>query len=220
MATVLDPAPDRTTPVTLTALASRFGPMPLARIRTDTPPGAATEADVLRVLRRDGRLCELIGGVLLQKDVGYEESLLAGWLITFLNNFVGARRLGFVAGEAGMLRLAPGLVLIPDVSFIARDRLPAGKLPRQPIPSLVPNLAIEILSRGNTREEMRRKVRHYFEAGVELVWIVDANRQTIQVFTSPQQSVVLKSTQTLTGGKVLPGFKLKIRELFAKLEQG
>src|SRR5262249_9858335 len=151
-------------------LAARFGAMSIARIRTTPSPGTATERDVLRAWDREDRLCELIDGILVEKDVGYAESLLAGWLLTILNNFVRPRRLGFVVGEAGLLKLGAGQVRIPDVSYVSRRRLPGGKRPSDPIPRLVPNLAVEVVSRGNTPQELQRKLVEYFEAGVELVW--------------------------------------------------
>lgn len=204
---------------TLFDLSERFGPMPAWRIRTRPHPGTATEKDVLRVLGREDRLCELVDGILVEKDVGYEESYLAGLLLTYLNVFVMPRRLGSVTGEAGMVKLATGLVRIPDVAFVDRRRLPGGKVPVKPIPRLVPNLAVEILSRGNTPNEMQQKLREYFQAGVELVWFVDPRKRTVAVFTAADESTTLAENQTLTGGKVLPGFKLKLRTLFATLDE-
>jgi Uma2 family endonuclease len=217
MATVLDARRKRIRSLTLDDLADRFGPMPVWRIRTDHRPGFATEKDLLRILNHEDRLCELVDGILVEKDVGYEESLIAGKLLTFLNVFVLARRLGVVTGEAGMIRLGVRLIRIPDVAFVSLKRLPGGKVPREPIPRLVPNIAVEVLSRGNTAQEMRRKLEDYFHAGVELVWFVELRQRTVQVFTAPDESVLLSEKQTLTGGKVLPGFKLKLRQLFAGL---
>jgi Uma2 family endonuclease len=204
--------------LTLTDLTQRFGGMPAWRVRTVPAPGTATEKDLLRIHSQDKRLCELIDGTLVEKDVGYEESLLAGILLTFLNNFVMPRRLGLVTGEAGMVKLAPHRIRIPDVAFVARNRLRGGRVPTQAIPRLVPNLAVEVLSRGNTVREMDEKLVEYFQAGVELVWFVDLRARTVEVFTAPGESNVLRENQTLTGGAVLPGFKLKLKELFAQLD--
>jgi Uma2 family endonuclease len=124
-----------------------------------------------------------------------------------------------VAGEAGMMKLAPGLVQIPDVSFIAFASLPGGRRPRKPIPEMVPDLAVEILSPSNTPQEMRLKLAAYFDHGVRLVWLVDPRKRTVDVYTSRRHRTTFKETQTLTGGAVLPGFKLKLKELFAELDE-
>ena len=201
-------------------LFRRFGPIPLRRIVMHPAPGTATEEDVTRLDDHEDRLCELVDGVLVEKAMGWYESYLAGWILTHLNNFVGPRRLGLVAGADGMYRLNPGLVRIPDVSFIPNDRLPGRRIPRDPICPIIPALAVEVLSDGNTRKEMRDKLGEYFARGVLLVWYVDPDKKTFQVFTAPDRSRLVREAQTLDGGDVLPGFSLNLRDLFAEPELG
>jgi Uma2 family endonuclease len=204
--------------LTIADLTEMFGPMPDRRIVREPPPGTASERDVLAIHARENRLCELVDGILVEKAMGYEESLIAVELIRFLATFVAERKLGFVTGEGGMMKLAKGLVCIPDVAFVSTRRLPGGKPPRRPIPRLAPNLAVEVLSESNTAREMERKLIDYFDAGVELVWFVDPRVRTVEVFTAIDSSKLLKVGQTLTGGTVVPGFKLRLRELFAALD--
>jgi Uma2 family endonuclease len=213
MATVL-----RESGLSIAELAERLGGIPRSRIRRDPVPGTATERDILAIHARERRLCELIDGTLVDKPMGYEESLVAVELIRFLANFVRKRKLGLVAGEGGMLKLVPGLVRIPDVSFVAFDRLPGRKLSGQPIPHMAPNLAVEVLSKSNTKREMERKLVDYFDAGVELVWFINPKPRTVEVVSALDDRTLLKVGQTLTGGAVLPGFKLKLRDLFAVLD--
>jgi Uma2 family endonuclease len=203
---------------TVADLADRFGPMLLSRIRREPAPGTATEGDVVEIQRREKRLCELVDGILVEKPMGYEESVIAIEIARRLGNFVDRHKSGLVAGEGGMLRLAKGLVRIPDVSFIATERLPGGKPPRQSIPRLIPNLAVEVLSASNTDREMDQKLEEYFDAGVQLVWHVDPRARTIEVFTAADTSVLYVSGQTLTGAPVLPRFRLRLDDLFARLD--
>ena len=75
-----------------------------------------------------------------------------------------------------------------------------------------------MLSTNNTPEEMERKLREYFLAGVRLVWMIDPRQRTVEVYTAPEApAATLDETQTLDGGKVLPGFKPRLAELFARL---
>src|SRR5438309_3646410 len=104
---------------TLADVVERLGSIPLERIPASPAPGTATEADVLARQGGEKRLYELVDGVLVEKPMGYYESLLAGLLIQILNNFLEQHDLGIALGEAGTLRLAPGLVRIPDVSFLS-----------------------------------------------------------------------------------------------------
>jgi Uma2 family endonuclease len=202
--------------LTLADLIERFGPMPAHRIRSIPPPGLATVEDLLKIIGADDRLWELVDGVLVEKTMGYFESRLAIVLAYLMGRFLEDRDLGIVLGADAASRFAPGLVRIPDVSFVSWDRLPDRKTPREPLPDLVPDLAVEILSPGNTPEEMDRKLRDYFRTGVRLVWYVDPEEQTVRVYTSVEQSRLLKKDDTLDGGAVLPGFSVSITEWFEK----
>lgn len=207
---------DPSAPVTVGDLLKRLGGVPARRVRLVPTPGTATMRDLLRNNESPFRtaLCELVERTLVEKAMGYEESEIACVLIMFLNSFVRPRKLGIVLGEAGMLRLVPGLVRAPDVSFIARASLPGGKRPVGPVPDLAPDLAVEVLSKGKTRAEMARKVREYFDAGTRLVWIVDHRKRVVRVHTSPRDVTTLTDADTLDGAPVLPGFRLPVRDLF------
>jgi Uma2 family endonuclease len=201
--------------LTLADLLEQLGDISPRRIRADPPPGTATEQDVTDIERRENRLYELVDGILVEKIMGILESWLACELIKFLGWFLDRHRLGFLAGADGTVRLMPGLVRIPDVSFISWDQVPNREVPTEPIPDLAPALAVEVLSEGNTPKEMARKLKEYFLAGVELVWFVDPQKRTVSVYTTPDRYTVLTEEQTLDGGVVLPGFALPLRTLFA-----
>jgi Uma2 family endonuclease len=152
----------------------------------------------------------------VEKAMGYYESYLAATLIRLLGNFVVEHDLGIVAGADGMMRLAPGLVRIPDVSLVLWDKFPERRVPRQPVPDLVPDFVVEVLSESNTLREMARKLDEYFLRGVRLVWLVDPARERMEVYTSRHQSVVLEKSATADGGAVLPGFTLPLHTLFTE----
>ena len=212
---------DVASPPTLTTVADlleHLDGIPTDRIRLQPTPGTATEQDVIDLHDREKRLCELLDGVLVEKAMGFYESRLAMVLGQLLGNFLDQHNLGIVAGEAGMLRLAPGLVRIPDVSFVSWSRLPNRRVPREPIPDLVPDLAVEVLSPSNTEAEMRRKLHEYFTAGARQVWLLDPQARTMAVYTSPDATVLVREAETLDGGEVLPGFALPLRELFDRAD--
>jgi Uma2 family endonuclease len=204
---------------TVADLLERLGRIPASRVRWHPVPGTATEDDVLEVERRENRLCELVDGVLVEKAMGFRESLLAAFLIRVLQNHVAPRNLGLVAAPDGMVRLAAGLVRMPDVAFVSWSRLPDGRVPKVPIPKLAPDLAVEVLSPGNTDAEMARKRREYFEAGVQAVWLVDPKARTVAVYTALDRCKVLGEAETLVGDPVLPGFALPLRDLFGELDR-
>ena len=204
---------------TLADLVKRLGDVPLDRIRFHPSPGTATVQDVIDIQEREGRLCELVEGALLEKAVGYVESRLAVFLGSLLNAFVLARNLGIVTGSDGTVELAADLVRIPDIAFTNWDRLPGRRCPTAPVPRLAPNLAVEVLSRSNTPGEMAAKRQDYFTAGVEVVWEIDPRARTVVVYTSATASTTLTAADTLDGGPVLPGFTLPLQQLFAELDR-
>jgi Uma2 family endonuclease len=204
-----------TSAVTIGELLKRLGHVPAKRVRLHPTPGTATEKDLIDVLDRENVLCELVDGTLVQKAMGYEESALAVLISVFLSNYVRPRKLGIVTGSDGTIRLFPGLVRMPDVAFASWGCFPDRKRPRTPIPQLAPDLVVEVLSKSNTKSEMAKKLGEYFGAGVKVVWMVDPRKRTVRVHKAVDQSVLFKEGQTLDGGAVLPGFVLRLDELFA-----
>ena len=205
---------------TVADLIEQLGGIPAYRIRLKPMPGTATEEDVVRWL--DGpnkRMFELIDGTLVEKAVGAKEALLA--------LFVGARLLewceendaGVAIGPDGPFRLRLGLVRYPDISFISWDRLPGGEFPEDPVCQVVPEFAAEVLSASNTPAEIERKLDHYFEAGVRLAWVIDPELRTATIYTSRNRRREVTLEGELTGGKVLPGFRVAMRDLFGALRR-
>jgi Uma2 family endonuclease len=221
MSTAITSAPEEilAEPRSLSDLIRGLGGIPLSRILAKPAPGTATESDVLDAARRYNRLYELVDGALVEKVMGYSESLFALFVARILLDFVEPRNLGLVSGADGSLKLFGGLVRIPDVAFVSWDRLPGRVIPKEPIPSLTPDLVVEVLSESNTPAEMERKRGEYFTSGVRTVWEFDTESRILSVFTSDGNVSVLDSSEILQGGDVLPGFTLVLADLFAKLDQ-
>jgi Uma2 family endonuclease len=198
-------------------MLEQLGGIDPRRVRSWPPPGKATEKDVLALLDHENRLYELVDGVLVEKVMGLMESAGAVDIISHVSPFVRQHDLGIVAGADGTLRLMPRLVRIPDVSFFSWGQLPRREYPSEPIPDLYPDLAVEVLSEGNTEEEMERKLKEYFLAGSRLVWLVDPEARTVRVHTSPDDATTLTEDDRLDGGDVLPGFSLALKDLFARV---
>jgi Uma2 family endonuclease len=200
-------------PATFADLHRKLGEVPLDRIRLIPAPGTATEADLLTAGKP---ICELIDGVLVEKPMGARESLLAGVIIQLFRNHIEADDLGVVLGADGFLRILPGQIRAPDVSFIPWSTLPGGQIPEgEAYWSIVPALAVEVLSPTNTKAEIDRKLRELLAAGCKLAWVIEPETQKARVYTSAKRSREIDETGTLNGGKVLPGFTLLLANLFA-----
>ena len=198
-------------------LIEALGGIKPRRVKLVPPPGTATEADLLRQNERKTVLCELVAGTLVEKAMGTPESFIGGDIYGMLWTFVRANRLGEVAPGDAFFRILPGTVRGPDACYISTAKLPGGCRPTAAIPGVVPDLVAEVLSRGNTLGEMLQKRKEYFIAGVLLVWEVDPRKRTISVYTDPATKTTLTEDDTLTGGEVLPGFSVPVREVFARV---
>jgi len=198
-----------------------LGDIPPERILCDPWMGTATEADLLKKLDgEDKRLCELVDGTLVEKPMGFYESLIATILIGELLNFIRPGNLGVVSSGDGPLRLRMGLVRMPDVAFVSRARLRAAGGVKEQIPSLIPDLAVEVLSPSNSKREMDRKRKEYFGAGVRLVWQIDPPTRTADVYISSNEPLErLTGDGMLKGRDVLPGFELRLSDLFAAADR-
>lgn len=204
---------------TVADLLKRLGDVPAARVRLLPTPGLATEGDLIAANDPGNSLFELVDAVLVEKPMGFEESRWAYVLGLYIGIFLQTHDLGAVVGADGLVKLAPGLIRAPDLSFISWARYPRGRRRQGTPPSVAPDLAVEILSRSNTKREMERKLGEYFEAGVRLVWIVDPKRREVRTYTSPADPLVLTAADVLNGGEVLPGFRLPLAEWFSQAER-
>lgn len=199
----------------LAELLHRLGDVPAERILARPAPGTALPSDVLRLC--DGepkRLCELVDGVLVEKAMGHRESRLAVWLAAQIFSFLETHNLGILTGADGPYSLEEDQIRFPDVAFIKWEDIPQDADPGTPMPDWKISLAVEAISPGNTRGEMKRKLKDYFAAGVELVWYIYPIERVIRVYTSEEDCQTLTDADELDGGEVLPGFRVSVRELF------
>jgi Uma2 family endonuclease len=204
---------------TMADLQQHLGGIPLERILLYRSPGTATEEDALWLDEHEDRICELVDGVLVEKVMSSYESLLAMMLVFLLQDFLQKNPLGIILGEAGQLRILPKKMRVPDVAFIRWERFPNGTLPKDRVYRVAPDLAVEFLSEGNTPREMERKLDEYFEAGVRLVWYIDPRTRTATVYTSRTDGTTIDVDGQLEGQDVLPGFSLRLGELFERADR-
>ena len=165
------------------------------------------------MVERDKRLCELIDGTLVEKAEGYWEALIAIRLAARLASYADEHDLGAVSGADSTMRMkSSGRIRLPDVAFVSKDRLPRT---REAIPTLAPDLAVEVLSDSNTTEEIDQKLLEYFQSGTRLVWVIHPRTRTVAVYHRPGEATcVLDVAAQLDGEQVLPGFSLPVADVF------
>ena len=158
---------------------------------------------------------ELVQGELVEvPGAGGRHGELALWIGALLLGFAGERDLGVVCGDGTSYLLSrdPDSVRIPDVSFVARERVPAGGTPEGFWP-FAPDLAVEIVSPTDRAEDVQGKVREYLAAGTRLVWVVWPRLQLVTVHEAGGGYRQLNPDDELDGGDLLPGFRVRVTEL-------
>lgn len=132
-----------------------------------------------------------------------------------LAQHVKVNQLGHVYGAGTGFKLAtdPDTVCAPDIAFVSRERLDKVSDPEGYWPG-APDLAVEVLSPGDTVSEVGQKVKEYLEAGARMVWVVSPKMRTVTLYRSLTDIEVLTENDTLDGGDVVPGFSFGVREIF------
>ena len=103
----------------------------------------------------------------------------------------------------------------PDVAFVSTARWPLDRaLPETGDWDVVPDLAIEVISPKDVFKDVLAKVREYFHYGVQVIWVIAPEEQQVYVYDSPVQVRILTGQDELTGGEVVPGFRLPLVHLF------
>ena len=103
----------------------------------------------------------------------------------------------------------------PDVAFVSFKRWPKGRVHENDNAwEIAPDLAVEVVSPTDRAEEVMEKVADYFQAGVELVWIIYPRLLLVYVYESLIKVRGLSAADTLDGGNVLPGFRVSVAALF------
>lgn len=173
-------------------------------------------ADELFMMPEDGFLYELVKGELRKMSPpGSEHAMLVAKLTVAVGSHVETNNLGVMFGKTGFkLTSNPDTVLAPDCAFVSHERIPETGIPVAYWPG-GPDLAVEVISPGNTRREMEEKIREYFAAGVRMIWMVYPKRRTVIVYRPGHEALTLTENEMLDGQDVVPGFQYSIAKLFA-----
>lgn len=170
--------------------------------------------DELAAWPRDGQKREVLEGHLIMSPVHINHSIICVRLASLLFHFAQRRNLGEVFDSSVGCRLAPDLVLSPDVSFVARARLRKIGIAPDKFLQGAPDLVVEVLSASDRMTHINRKLEHYFEHGARLAWLVNWRKEQVIIYTADSIESLADSDDVLTGGAVLPGFRCKLQKLF------
>ena len=173
-------------------------------------------ADELLRMPDDGNRRELVSGELREMTpAGHEHGRYTMRFSVPLGQHVDDNNLGVVyAAETGFqLSTNPDTVRAPDVAFVSRERAASVSAGPGYFPG-APDLAVEVVSPGDTYAEVESKVEDWLRAGCRLVVVVNPRNQTLKTCRALTDIAVLTVDDTLDAGDVVPGFRLPVRKVF------
>ena len=174
-------------------------------------------ADELLAMPDDGYRYELVKGELIQMSpTGDEHGQVTVELTAALHVHVKTHSLGRVyAAETGFkLESDPDTVRAPDIAFVRRERVDATGTLKGFRPG-APDLVVEVLTPSDRIGKVEAKVEQWLETGARMVWVVSPKLHTVTVYRSLIDIVTLTEKDILDGGDVVPGFQIKVAEIFA-----
>lgn len=167
----------------------------------------------IQLPENEGRRFELIDGEIVEKMPTQLHALIANLINAVLYLYFQNNPIGWAFSEL-RIRLPDDALndTIPDISVV----LKAGRQldPNQPL-SFMPDLAIEIKSPDDSLIKMRKKANYYLENGTRIVWLIDTQRQKVEVYTV-DDTEILGMNDTLDGGDLLPDFSLPVNDLWSQ----
>lgn len=165
----------------------------------------------------DDALYEVVNGKYVElPPMSTRAGVIASRLARRLGNVADEQQLGEVVVEI-LFGLNPSgkLRRRPDVAFVSYARWPKGQPVTDTDPWMViPDLAIEVVSPSDFAEELRIKVKDYFQAGVRQVWVIYPRLALVDVYESLTAVRSWSATEELEGGAVFPNLRLPLAPLF------
>ncbi|MYB95668.1 Uma2 family endonuclease [Candidatus Poribacteria bacterium] len=183
--------------------------LPTAQQRLLTADDLAKQPD-------DGTRYELVKGVLRKMPpAGFEHGICAAEIGSRLNVHVRTHQLGYVCGAETGFKIAqnPDTVRAPDAAFVSQVSIERQGIVRGYWEG-APDLAVEVISPGDTYAEVAEKVEEWLAAGCTMVWIINPRRETVEVYRSNEDFAILRGTDTLDGGDVVEGFQCLVQDIF------
>ncbi|MBX3086533.1 MAG: Uma2 family endonuclease [Anaerolineae bacterium] len=138
-------------------------------------------------------------------------SLVSAQIIIAIGIYLKTNPIAWITGEGAGYDISATDTLAPDVAVVLRSR--QSSIPSKGFNPIPPDIAVEVVSPGNTANEIHGKVLKYIQAGTQLVWVVYPDTQTVAIHTAVGART-LTINDTLDGGTVLPNFALPIQEIF------
>jgi len=173
-----------------------------------------TERELERLPKDDGKYELVAGELVLTPPEFLDHGIVCADLGYKIGTHVWTSNLGCVVGGKVGFWMTNGNLRSPDISFVSKERLAV----LEPISKIflkgAPDLAIEIISPRDSKNQLDEKLADYFLSGTKLAWVIDLKSRSASIHCEPVAKRTIADNEVLDGEDVVPGFSLKLRELF------
>jgi Uma2 family endonuclease len=187
-----------------------------------SPPTEYTPAEIARLSEQTGKLYELVGGRLVEKDadsaaegvgcMSMRSNSVAAEIVALLRRTYPLSRAYLFVEQPTYCFKDPTAMRRPDVALVWTERLPGGLTDDEL--TVPPDLVVESASPTNTYYDLLDRVEEYLTAGTPLVWIVGPSRRSIHVFRKEGTAAIFRQHDTFRDEPLLPGLVFKVSEIF------
>lgn len=160
---------------------------------------------------------DVIDGIRVERNMGSESSWIGGTLHALLLEHCRVHRLGWAwHADGGFRCFTRKPVRYPDIAFVRFGRLPGERVPPGHV-RIPPDCAAEITSPRDRVRKLEEKLLDYQDAGVRLVWVLHPELRVTRVYRPDRTSTVIAADDWLDGEEVIPGFRVRLADLYPVL---
>jgi Uma2 family endonuclease len=164
----------------------------------------------------DGDRFELVHGHLVEREMNAISGYVAGEIHGHFRDYLKTNPFAIAFPDNVGFALSTddnNTLRKPDVSVVLKSRLPDGKIPNGRF-DISPDLAVEVLSPSDIAYDVYAKIQEYFDAGTNVVWLARPQNKRITVFLPDGTETSFGPNDEITAEEVLPGFRMKVRDVF------
>lgn len=181
------------------------------------PQATLLTADAYFALPADGRRTELVSGSVVEMpSPGFRHGVVCSNVDFALRLYLRDQQRGrVVVNDAGIVtERNPDTVRGPDVAYYSFERLPQSEQPAT-YSTVAPEFVVEVLSPSDRWKDVLKKIGELLNVGVQIVLVIDPERQSGQIFYDDQPVRLVQAADTLEFPTILPGFQTTLALLLA-----
>ena len=155
------------------------------------------------------------GQIVIMSPTGFNTGDRNSEILMQLGIWNKERRLGIVSDSDTGFYLPNGAMRNPDAAWTSKEQLKSiPKAELEKFPHLVPDFIIELVSKSDYPKNLDAKMKEWINNGCRLGWLIDPFNETVTIYSPAREPEVVKGfDQSVSGGEVLPGFELDLKEL-------